>query len=581
MSDIMTPELAAHSSKLSTSGSREISGARLIAETLVGYGVTHVFFMESVLRQTMIELEDLGVKRVLAHSEAGVVYMADGYARVSRRHGVCMAQSVGAANMAAALQDPALGCIPVVALTGKKNPNFQHRNAYQELPHHDMFESTTKFNATVETLEQLPRVLRLGLRSSVSGTPGPAHIDLAGGFAGEAIEGACGEIDVVVEHAYTSVPPFRPAPEQASIDEAVAAIGKAKRPIIVAGGGVRSSNAAAALIGFAEKAGIPVATTLNAKGSIAENHPLCVGVTGTYSRRPANMSVHEADLVVFIGSKTSDQATTNWTIPGKQTTIVQIDIDPAEIGRSYPAAYPVVGDIRVALEMLTAAMPAVWAKPEDWSALCAQYVADWHAEFEEVSTSNAAPIVVERLCRDIQNMLPDNAILVADTGFSGVWTGALIEIQKPGQDYIRAAGSLGWAFPAALGAKCAAPDRPVICFIGDGGFWYHLSELETALRWGINTITIVNNNSTFGQCMDAIHRNYGDREGKASDLYRFTDSNFAAIAETIGCMGIRVERPEDFVPAMQKALAADRPVLIDVVTDPGCRAPAPWSPPAA
>src|SRR5262249_51471181 len=153
-----------------------------IAETLAGYGVTHVFFMESVLRGTLIELEDLGVTRVLCHSEAAAVYMADGYARIARRPGVCMAQSVGAANMAAALQDPFLGMTPVIAFTGKKASTDQHRNAYQELPHGPLYQAVTKLDLTVETIEQLPRLLRQAMREATTGAPGPVHLDIYGGF---------------------------------------------------------------------------------------------------------------------------------------------------------------------------------------------------------------------------------------------------------------------------------------------------------------------------------------------------------------------------------------------------------------
>ena len=176
-----------------------ISGARFLAETFKGYGMTHVFFVEAMLRRTLIEMEALGLRRILTHSEKAAAYMADGYARVSRRPGLCMAQSVGAANLASGFQDPYLGLSPVVALTGKKPPYAQHRNAYQEIYHGALFDPVTKYNVSVDTPEQLPYLLRQSLREATSGAPGPVHLDVGGGYAGEGIEGATGTCEVVIE----------------------------------------------------------------------------------------------------------------------------------------------------------------------------------------------------------------------------------------------------------------------------------------------------------------------------------------------------------------------------------------------
>jgi acetolactate synthase-1/2/3 large subunit len=555
----------------------EISGGSFIAATLKGYGVTHVFFMEAALRQTLIEMEALGIRRVLAHSEAGAVYMADGYARISHRPAVCLAQSVGAANMAAALQDPFLGLSPVVSLTGKKPPAAQYRNAYQEIQHGRMYDPVTKFNVAVETLEQLPRLLRQALREATSGAPGPVHLDIAGGTAGEAIDGAKANLDVIIEDAFAHLPAFRPEPEPASLAAAAARLARAARPIIVAGGGARSSAAGPELLAFAEQCSIPVATSLNAKGIIAENHPLAVGVVGSYSRKSANRAVAAADLVLFVGSHTGDQVTNNWTVPPPSVPVIHIDIDPREPGRSYPDTLPILADARIALAKLA---PQVKPKAEwtHWAQQCRSFVEEWWREYAEPCASGASPIRPERLCRELAKALPENAILVADTGFSGIWTGALIDITSPRQDYIRAAGSLGWGFPASLGAKCAAPERPVICYTGDGAFWYHLSELETARRCDIATVTIINNNSSFGQCIDGVARNYGNRGGSQQELYTFSSVNFAAIANEIGCLGIRVTEPDRIADAIRLALASGRPSVIDVATDKDARAPAPWSP---
>ena len=192
--------------------------------------------------------------------------------------------------------------------------------------------------------------------------------------------------------------------------------------------------------------------------------------------------------------------------------------------------------------------------------------------------SPARPIHPARICRDLNELLTEDAVLVADTGFSSIWTGTMVEFTQPGQRYLRAAGSLGWGLPASLGAKCALPGQPVICFCGDGGAWYHLSELETARRCGIRTVTIINNNSSLLQGQASIDRAYGDRTGAREELYRYRDTNFARIAVEMGCRGIRVESPEEIRQSLKDALASDLPVVIDVVTDRSFTPAKAWTP---
>jgi acetolactate synthase-1/2/3 large subunit len=192
---------------------------------------------------------------------------------------------------------------------------------------------------------------------------------------------------------------------------------------------------------------------------------------------------------------------------------------------------------------------------------------------------NTAPIAVERLCAEVTRALPGDGVLVADTGYSGIWTGTMIDLNGAGQTYLRAAGSLGWAFPASLGATCAAGPRRVVCFTGDGGFYYHLAELETARRCGIPVTVVVNNNSGFGQNLTGVRRISGNRPGRGEELIRFGPTDFTAVAKSFGVHGIRVEQPADIAPALRQAIAAEEPVVVDVVTDLEPRAPEPWSPP--
>ena len=552
-------------------GPSKMTGSKFIAETIKGYGITHIFHMETVLLKTLVELEALGVKRILTHGEKAAAYMADGYARARRGPAICMAQSVGAANMAAGLQDPYLGNSPVISITGRKPPMDQHRNAYQEILHGSMFDPVTKFNACVETTEQLPHLLRQAFREATSGCPGPVHLDMIGHQAQVTEEGTA-DLEIAIEAPYTHYPPFRPEPEESLLKKAAALLQKSKCPVMIAGGGATASSAGPEIVKLAEMLSIPVATSLNGKECIMDSHPMSIGVPGRYSRWCTNQIISGADLVFYVGSGTGDTMTNSWTVPKPGTAIIQIDIDPSELGRNYANTLGILGDAKVALQGLMK-----WIKPRKtpspWSVNAQKILKKWRAEVAPLMNSDKVPIQPERLCKELTAVLPRNAILVADTGCSSIWTGTMVFLNHPGQRYIRCAGSLGWGLPGSLGVKCAAPDRPVICFTGDGGLWYHLSELETARRFGIKTLTVVNNNHGLVQCVAPVERSYGNRPGKSSELWAYRDTNFARIAEEMGCLGIRVERPGDIAGALKKALASDLPSVVEVITDAECNIP--------
>jgi acetolactate synthase-1/2/3 large subunit len=555
-----------------------MNGAEWLARALAQTGMSHVFFVESVMRRTLLQLSDLSVKPVLAHSEKAAAYMADGYARVARRPGVCMAQSVGAANLASGLQDPWLGRSPVIALTGHKEPSFQHRNSYQEIAHAPLFSAVSKFSSPVYATTDLPRLLRHAWRAALAETPRPTHLDFSG-LQGDVIELGQTSEPPMLETEPRPIPVHRPVAEDRDIKRLAALLMRARRVAIVAGDGAAASQAGPEVLALAEALAAPVATTLGARGIIPTQHRLSAGVAGSYSAPPANRIVHSAELVLFIGCDTGDQVTLNWTIPAYETPIVQIEADPLEIGRSYPNTTGVVGDPKITVARLVEIIGRP-ARDSGFADEAARIVGDWRASMVALGEKSTAPIAVERLCAEVTRALPLDGILVADTGYSGIWTGTMIELNGAGQTYLRAAGSLGWAFPASLGAKCAAGDRKVICFTGDGGFYYHLAELESARRCGIAVTVIVNNNSGFGQNLTGVHRIAGNRPGRGEELIRFGPTDFTAVARSFGVRGIRVEQPSEIAPALREALAADETVVLDVVTDLEPRAPAPWAPPA-
>lgn len=542
-----------------------MTGDRYFAEAMRGYGVSHVFFVPTIMLPTMAEMEDMDIRRVTTHGEKAAAYMADGYARASRRPGFCFAQAIGAANLAAGLRDAYMACSPVIAVTGGPEPESRYRNVYQEIEDFSMFDPVTKFNAEVEQVQRLPDLLRQAFRVATTGAPGPVHLRVQGRH-GNVLEDEA-DLEPLFESQFSQFPAFRPEASSESIREAAQALVEAQRPVIVAGGGVAGSGAGPEVLELVEKLSIPVATSLNGKGTIPDTHPLSVGVVGSYSRWCANRVVAEADLVFFIGSRTGSQVTNNWKLPPPGTTVLQLDIDPTQIGRNYPARVGLLGDAKGTLRRLIDVVDA--AEPHTpWAQRAQGIAAEWRVEVAPLRNSDAVPIRPERICREITDFLPPDAVVVADTGHSGIWTGTMMDLTHPTQRYIRCAGSLGWAFPASLGVKCALPHRPVFCFTGDGGFYYHLAELETAARYGINTVVVVNNNHSLSQEQRLFNAAYGGQQrGRAREMWVFKETNFQAVAEGMGCFGIRVDHPSQLRRALEVACAADRPAVVDVVSD--------------
>lgn len=554
-----------------------VTGAEWLARTIAENHVSHVFWVDAVLRRTLVELGTLGVTRVLAHTEKAAAYMADGYARITGRPGLCFAQSVGAANLAAGLQDAYLGRAPVIALTGRKIPSHQHRNAYQEVDHRPLFAAVTKFSAPVEAAVDLPRLFRHAWRTSMAGTPRPVHLDLNGRTA-EIVETTMVSEPTGRDAPFDeAMPPYRPEPSPSHVERAVAALHATKRVAIVAGTGAATSGCGAELLELAELLAAPLGTSLGARGIVPTRHRLSIGTVGDYGAPPANRVVHAAELVFFVGCHTGDQVTHTWRIPAIDTPIVQIDIDAEEFGRSYPNTLGLMGDPKATLTHLVKAL----GRPKRDNAFAehaAALMTQWRADQAKLMRSAEVPIRPDRLCAELSEALPHEAILVADTGYSGIWTATLVDLDGKGHTYLRAAGSLGWGFPAALGAKCAAPKRKVVCFCGDGALYYHLTELETARRRGIAVAVVVNNNSGFGQGWPNLLKVQGNKLGDPAELLRFGNTDFAAIARSFGLQGFRVERPDEIAPALRRAIAADETVIVDVVTSIEARAPEPWLP---
>ena len=431
----------------------DASGARIIAELIHGHGVSHVFFVLAILRDGLAELDSLGVRSVSAHGEKAAAYMADGYARALGRPGICMSQTVGATNIAAGLKDAYLSCSPVIAITGGTTPDAKYRMVYQEIRDFAMFDPVTKWNAEVENPNRLADVISQAFRVSTTGSR-PLHVELRGhtGQLGVGTNDHDRPFALNVDPRFGEIPPFRPVAEPELIRQALAALASAERPVILAGGGVMWSRAEAELVALAEKLSIPVATSLHAKAAIPESNPLNVGICGTYSRECANRVVSEADLVFFIGSQSGSMITTNWQVPApdargspghrRRATRKALSNRSAAHGR---CARHAPGDAGASLSPQQPHMD----RPR------AGLVQQWRDEVEEMLELNTGPIRPERIVSEIGGVLPTDGAVVVDTLQASVWSGSFLPLKGATQRFIRCAGSLGWGFPASIGAKCA------------------------------------------------------------------------------------------------------------------------------
>lgn len=546
----------------------KMSGADFISGAIKQAGLTHVFLVPTHLFASLVDLDGTGIRRIMTHGEKAAAYMADGYAKASYRPGLVITQGgPGGTNLVAGLAEPWMSRTPVIAITRAQHYQTTYRHQYQEV--YADWRNVTKCDLHVETLERFPNALRQAFREATTGVPGPVHIE-----SQVSAEMATADLpDAYIEERFTHYPVFRPEPEAQAIRDAAQALFEANRPVLVAGGGVMTSQAWEEIVELAELLQMPVATSLSGKGCIPENHPLAVGVVGTYSRDCACDMVVKSDLALFVGIHAGSQSTNNWTVPPVGHPVIQIDVDPAQLGKNYPNKVPVIGDAKVCLRRLIDELKQrTNVQPKTaWANEAREIVRAWWNKHREYYESDASPIRPERLCRELSEWLPADAAIVADTGYAGAWAGAFIEMRgKPGRNFFRCEGSLGWAFPAAIGVKCGIPNRPVVCFTGDGGFYYHLSEMETAVRYGINTVTVVLNNRSLIFDSHILDRLF---DGGGQELAEFQPMDFAVVANSFGALGIRVERPEQISPAIQRALEAGKPAVVDVVVERSAHAP--------
>ncbi|MGV6874349.1 thiamine pyrophosphate-binding protein [Pseudochelatococcus sp. B33] len=508
----------------------------------------------------------LGLPHHLINDERAGIFAADAYAKISSRVGLADATlGPGATNLVTGLVEALNAGTPMVVLVGDSHRDHSWKNMTQESRQMEILRPAVKELLRVEVIHRIPELVRRAFAVATSGRPGPVVIDVPedishGTYAFE-------ESDFYAVPAHQSVPAIRCRPDGEDLRSAAALIAAAKRPMVLAGGGVHLSDAADVLQAFADRLNLPVAHTLTGKGAIACSSPLSAGLFGRYDRI-ANKLIDEADLILVIGCKLGEIATKRYTLPPAGSRIIHLDLLPEEFGRTTRCDIALWGDVRATIEelsdMLSAQAPAIRERQQGYAQDIVSRMQAWRAEVGPRLASDETPVSMARLLTEINKVMPEDGILIADGGFAAHWGGLLYDTKKPGRGFVpdRGFASIGYGLPAAIGARAASGDRAIVSITGDGGFNMMLGEMETARRMGYGFTIVVVNNAASGYVKALQHLMYGSEGYHASDL---VECNYARIAEAMGVRGIRVERPEELPAALAEALACRQPVVLDVV----------------
>jgi acetolactate synthase-1/2/3 large subunit len=538
---------------------------------LIESGVEHIFGLPGDTGMAFYDaLYEVGdrVTHILTRDERSASFMADVYARASGRLGVCEGPSGGGATYIVPGVAEAHGsAIPLLCLT-TDTPVSQHgRGVLTELDQESLFRPITKWNARVNSPVTVAEMTRRALRMATSGRPGAVHLSLPT----DTLEGETPDPSVYGVPEFGQAPALRTRPDPELVRRAAVEIARAERPVIVAGGGVLTSGAWDELTALAEALNIPVATSINGKGSIAETSPVSIGIVGGNGARPyTNAVVASADLVIFVGTRTDSTTTHHWKVPPMfgGPPAIQIDVEPYEIGNNYRLVVPVAGDAKLALRDLLAAIdrPAeIGARHRSRiDALVAERDRYW-ADVERQAASRNRPIKPQVVVRAMRKLLDDDVIIVADPGTPTPYLGAQYELRRAGRTTIipRAHGGLGYAIPGVVGAAYARPDRRIIGMTGDGSFGMSVGELETITRLNLPIVLIQCNNGSFGWIKELQHLYHDDRYFSVD----FNPVDYAAIARGFGFQARQIVDPEDVEPALAEALADGRPWFLDIVTE--------------
>ena len=551
-----------------TKMNQAISGGQALAQMLQAFQVGPMFGMGGFQLLPFYDaVRRLGLAHTLINDERCGVFAADAYAKVSGRVGVCDATlGPGATNLVTGLVEALNAGSPLVVLVGDSHRDHSWKNMTQESRQLEILRPACKELIRIEAIQRIPELLKRAFMVATSGRPGPVVVDVPEDICHGSY--AFDESEFIVAERYQAAPALRCRPAAEDLAAAVQLLKAAKRPLILAGGGVHISQAAPTVQRFAETFNIPVAHTMTGKGAIACSHSLSAGLFGRYDRI-ANELIAEADCLLVVGCKLGEIATKRFALPLADKPLIHLDILAEEFGRTTPVKVPLWADVRAAICDLHVALEETAEQMQRQRAGYANEVTRrmqiWRESVQERLLSNETPVNMARLLHELNQCMADDALLIADGGFAAHWGGLLFDTKAPGRQFVpdRGFASIGYGLPGAMGAKLAAPERQVVSLTGDGGFNMTIGELETARRLGLAFTLIVVNNAASGYVKALQHLMYGAGSYQSSDL---AEVNYATVAENLGCKGIRVERPEQLAPAIADSFAENsRPTVIDVV----------------
>ncbi len=552
----------------------QMTGAEAMVRMLQLHGVKHIFglcgdtslpFYDALFRL------DHGMQHILTRDERSAAYMADGYARVSGRVGVCEGPSGGGATyLLPGIVEANESSIPVLGITTDIATTSRGRYALTELDQEALYRPLTKRTEVIDRADKLPEAVRRAFRAMTTGRPGSAHL----GLPFDVQNGQVAEASVWAEAELGLYPSRRARPEADAIQQAAIALASARLPMFVCGGGVVIANAEEELEALATLLGAPVATTVSGQGSLAEDHPLCLGVVGSNGGTvPTREALSQADLVVFVGCRAGSVTTERWRYPAPGTRVIHIDADPMVIGANYQTEVAIAADAKLALQGLLDELKMVSQK--DGAALVSAAKEKKFSEFRALAVKDDVPILPERIVAALQEILPRDATVVCDPGTPCPYFSAFYEFRESGRHFIsnRAHGALGYSMAAAVGAHFGRPRTKTVSVMGDGSFGFTVGELETIVRLRVPILMVVISNSTYGWIKAGQKTGFGQRYFSVD----FSRTDHARVAEAFGVKAFKVEKPESLKPALAAAAEHGGPALVDIIAQPLHEARAPVS----
>lgn len=546
-----------------------MNGADALVRMLQFNGVKHIFGLcgdTSLPFYDALARLDHGIDHVLTRDERSAAYMADAYARVTGKPGVCEGPSGGGATyLLPGLVEANESAIPVLGITSDVSVGARGKFPLTELDQQALYQPLTKWNTTIDRVDQIPHAVRTAFRAMTTGRPGATHICLPYDVQKHAIEAS----EVWAQPGHDRFPAYRFAPDPAEVERAAEKLVAARAPVIVCGGGVVISGGSAELDALARLLDAPVCTTISGTGSLASAHPLNAGVIGTNGGVSATREViAQADLVLFVGARAGSTTTEHWQMPSRKVTILHLDVDPMTIATNYRTDVALVGDAKLGLGALAAAVKErIGDRPAqvaDGRAIVAKARLEKYGFFANLAESTDRPIKPERVVDALNKLLPEQAIIVADPGTPCPYFSAYFDAPQAGRHFItnRAHGALGFSMSAGVGAQFGRPDATVVSVMGDGSFGFTCGEMETIVRRGIPLKMIVFSNSVFGWIKASQKTGYGGRYFSVD----FNRTDHARVAEAFGVKAWRVDDPSQVQATIKAALMHDGPALVDVVS---------------